>query len=179
MSADTVERMITDDWQRVKPISTHLCMPSTTSPSVLLAQSSSVVQKQPTASLWPPEERTIFRVSSQPATWQPNPRLELPLTSVTSLPLPIHAGSRDTQEITSSARCHAQMARVASSAPLTSQLQLIASPRYHQNGDSSTSLKVAGWTSTRDVSGGWASDEQRLETCESELPATTAATDVW
>ena len=184
---DRVERMMTGDWQHLKPLSTHRYVGGTTSPSDtehrLISQSSCVSQTYTAGTLRSPSERITVPVTGAFAAWHQDPqqRLELPPTSVTSLSL--YARSRDTQEMTSPTRRRAQSASVpacvASGVLRTSLLQRPPpSTRCHQNGGSSKSLSVGGWPGQTAT---WTPDEQKLVMRQSEEPATTTTTttDVW
>jgi len=185
---DTVERMATGKLQRLKPLSTHRYVGSTsTSPSdvehILFTQSSAHIHTQSVGVPRSSDDRPVVRATSRSAAslyQHPRQRLELP---VTSLPLPLYAESRDTQEVMSSERQRARLTSVPTCVtPTYPQL-----PRCRQNGNGATSWSVAGRSSSFERSGVWTSDERRLGMCESEPSTTTtttttttsAAGDVW
>jgi len=193
---NTVEQMVTGDWQHLKSISTHHYVSGTPSPldteRRLLAQSSCVSPTLSVGALRSPEERTVVDVagvlsaSQSAAAWlqDPRQRLDLPPSSVTSLSL--YARSRDTPDMTSRTLRRAQSSSVpactASGVPSTSLFQLAPpSKLHHQNGDGQASLTVRGCTSECGQTTAWTSGEQKLAICEREEPATTttATTDVW
>ena len=187
---DTVERMATGKLQRLKPISTHRYVGGTSSsPSdvehVLFAPSSSAIHTQSVGVPRPSDDRSIVHTTSRSAALlhqDPRQRLALPPTPMTSLPLPLYAESRDTQEVMSSERRRARLASV----PVCMALTYPQLPRCRQNGNGSTSWSVAGRTSPLDRSGEWTSEKPALGMCESD-PATTTTTttstttagDVW